>query len=92
MSIEESLFLELLSRESQLMLLLATASDLLIEFTRPFVFVRFVVAISGSANFFMLVAGFLLKTGLDPPPMFLMRFLSVLGFSSNGDSLLFKHQ
>lgn len=92
MSIEESLFLELLNLESQLMLLLATASDLLIEFIRPFVFVRFVEIVSGSAIFFTFVAGFLLKIGLDPPPMFLMRFLRVLGFSSNGDSLLFKYR
>jgi len=91
-SIEESLFLELFNLESQLMLLLATASDLLIEFTRPFVFVRLVETISDSAFFFAFVAGFLLRIGLDPPPIFLMRFLSVFGFSSNGDSLLFINQ
>ena len=85
-SIDESLFLELVNLESQLMLLLLTGSDLLIEFIFPFVLVLF-VDISGSITFLILVPGFLLKTGLEPPPIFLMRFLSVLGFSNKGDSL-----
>lgn len=85
-SMDESLFLELDSLESQLMLLLLTDSDLLIEFNFPFVFVLFVDVISDSTTFFPLV-GFLFKIGLEPPPMFLMRFLKVLGFSNKGDSL-----
>lgn len=86
-SIDESLFLELVNLESQLMLLLLTGSDLLIEFIFPFVLVLFVDIISDSTTFFVLVPGFLFKIGLEPPPIFLMRFLKVLGFSNKGDSL-----
>lgn len=86
-SIDESLFLELVNLESQLMLLLLTDSDLLIEFIFPFVLVLFVDITSDSTTFFVLVPGFLFKIGLEPPPIFLMRFLKVLGFSNKGDSL-----
>lgn len=86
-SIDESLFLELVNLESQLMLLLLTGSDLLIEFIFPFVLVLFVDITSDSTTFFVLVPGFLFKIGLEPPPIFLMRFLKVLGFSNKGDSL-----
>lgn len=86
-SIDESLFLELVNLESQLMLLLLTGSDLLIEFIFPFVLVLFVDITSDSTTFFVLVPGFLFKIGLEPPPIFLIRFLKVLGFSNKGDSL-----
>lgn len=86
-SIDESLFLELVNLESQLMLLLLTDSDLLIEFIFPFVLVLFVDITSDSTTFFVLVPGFLFKIGLEPPPIFLIRFLKVLGFSNKGDSL-----
>lgn len=86
-SIDESLFLELVNLESQLILLLLTGSDLLIECIFPFVLVLFVDVISGSTTFLILVPGFLLKIGLEPPPIFLIRFLKVFGFSNKGDSL-----
>lgn len=64
-SIDESLFLELVNLESQLMLLLLTGSDLLIEFIFPFVLVLFVDITSDSTTFFVLVPGFLFKIGLE---------------------------
>lgn len=67
---------------------MATVSDLLIELNFPFMFVLFVDVASVSLTFFPLVVDFRLKIGLEPPPMFLIRFLRVLGFSNNGDSLL----
>lgn len=69
------------------MLLFVTVSDLLIELSLPFVFVLFVAVASVSIPFFAVSVDFLLKIGLDPP-IFLMRFLRVLGFSNKGDSLL----
>jgi hypothetical protein len=84
-STEESLFL--VSLESQLVLLFDTASDLLKEVILPLVLVLFVMFVSASECFLTPLVDFLLKIGLDPPPIFLIRFLKVLGLSTIGDSL-----